>query len=196
MDLRGCKNAYDHITDKLMASEQPLWILSHIPIYSLNGAKFKATFMLDALNESKLHKHLPQIAMTIAAHRHEALLVNPNMGNPATKGPIQYATGHAGVMLSGDSEDQLACDLAKVKWKPIGQNDDEKDSKARWLVLRRPNHGYLKADFRGGQARFWMNFYSVAQNQWYRDATVNCNGDASGRFACPYLPTSADAKCP
>lgn len=48
---------------------------------------------------------------------------------------------------------------------PVGKSGDEKEAKARWLVLWRPNHGYLKADLRSEQARFSMNFYSVAQNQ-------------------------------
>jgi len=136
--------------------------------------------------------------MAIAAHRHEALLVNPDVGNPATEGPIQYAAGHAGVILSGDSRTQLACDLADVKWTPIGKIDDDDHAEMTWAVLRRPNWGYLKADFRNGKTRFSMNFYSLQQDQWYGDATVNCESDSENkdRFVCPYLPMVSRIKCP
>lgn len=189
-------NVFDDVEKRFMHGDTPLWILSHIPIYSMNGDKFKSTVVLDALNDSKLNEQLSKVKMAVAAHRHEALLVNPNMGNPATEGPIQYVAGHGGVALSGNSRTQLACDLANVGWTPIGKDEDDVESETTWAVLRRPNWGYVKANFRGGNSRFSMQFYSLKQDKWYGDATVNCSSDVKGQFLCPYLPRGNPIKCP
>ena len=184
---------FDRVEKEFAHGDQPLWILSHIPIYSLNGTNFKTTVMLDALNDSKLSKQLSKLKMTLAAHRHEALLINPGAGNPATNGPVQYAAGHGGVTLSGKSRTQLACDLAEVEWKPIGK---KKEAAMSWAALRRPNWGYLKADFRDASTSFAMHFYSLKQDQWYGDATMNCASAENGAFLCPYLPQADPVKCP
>jgi len=186
--------ALDRIADEFLPrSTSPVWILSHIPIYSLNGGEFKSTVMLDALNESKLLPELSRVALVLSGHRHEALRVHPDVGNPAVQGPVQYSAGNAGVELSGSSGTQLACDLATFGWTPIGKAEP---SSATWAVLRRPNHGYFRATFDPEGADAAMKFYSLKQDQGYDDPTLNCHSDRSGRFLCPYLPEGGEIRCP
>jgi len=184
----------DRVADSFLPrSTSPVWILSHIPIYSLNRTEFKSTVMLDALNESKLREQWSRVALVLSGHRHEALLVHHDVGNPAVRGPVQYSAGNAGVELSGDSGTQLACDMATVGWTPIGK---EEPSSATWAVLRRPNHGYFRATFDREGVHAAMKFYSLNQDQGYDDPTLNCRSDRSGRFSCPYLPEGAEIRCP
>ncbi len=178
-----------------------VWLISHVPLFSLNGTEFKAHQMLDALNRSKLRKKksMKKVPLMISGHRHEFELVNAEAGNPGSARPIQYVVGNSGVLLSGKANLQLLCDAAKVHWTPTGEDGETTEN---WIVMRRPTFGYLEGNATGEDfgIGFDMHFYNPANEDWWEDATVSCHSDQAnaGRFVCPWLPQAGagKVKCP
>lgn len=193
-DVAGTRKRYKENFDTVakefvepLTDDRPVWLLGHIPPYGMKS-KFAPTVVLEALDGSKLEKHISRIRLAAAAHIHRFNLVNPGTGNPAVAGPVQFVVGNAGVALSGPAGDDLVCKRDEVKWTP----DGGKRRKEKWAGVRTSNFGYMIASFSADNAdgpvtadyRAAMFSLSGEPNS---SLEVACTGDNRhwSRISCP-----------
>jgi hypothetical protein len=187
-DVKGTRRLYreqfDSVAERFvepLRDDRPLWLLSHIPAWSLKG-KLEPSVVLEALGGSKLE--MERISLAAASHVHRFNLVDPGAA-----GALQFVVGNGGVALSGKDED-LVCKQDEVTWTPVGGKERKED----WAGVRTSNFGYMQASFAVTDGEVSADYHAPMLDSTGAPAPsleVACTGDGSdwSRISCPSFTT-------